>query len=43
MTKVTANLILLVHGERISEFGMLLVKLKKLKEYIEEPLKELLE
>lgn len=42
MTKVTSNLILLIYGNRFSEFGMLLIKLKKLKECLEEPLKELL-
>lgn len=41
MTKVTNNFILLIQGDRTTEYGMLLIKLKKLKEYLEEPLKDI--
>lgn len=41
MTKVTNNFILLIQGDRTTEYGMLLLKLKKLKEYLVEPLTEI--
>eukprot|EP00029_Vermamoeba_vermiformis_P013717 TRINITY_DN8639_c0_g1_i1.p1 TRINITY_DN8639_c0_g1~~TRINITY_DN8639_c0_g1_i1.p1 ORF type:complete len:118 (-),score=28.64 TRINITY_DN8639_c0_g1_i1:65-418(-) len=43
VTKVTNQFLLCIYGDLTSEFGMLKLKAKLLKEYLEEPLKQIMD